>query len=397
MFYLPSASQVSDQDDTHSPFLMRVLQDLSAFEVGIVLTVLGILVVAARRQLSRLCVLRLCGMIVREIQWGVVTLGMLYLGIRRFGDWGSDYSQTSLTKSTWRPITLVVVTSCVTVGIVGAIWAMVQLIGSSAWFPKRPGKSDGKSENISNQIYVTAPESLTASIEKLLELENKLDHSTSLRLQDVATCMKENMNTQQAILSQLSTVIQHIEGLQMMLPSANFLAFSLDEMSNRIDERLDVFAEIMNIKINQPEEQGRWEQDGRIENENKEKNEKIEKSKKIEKTEKNEKKEKNEKNKKNEKNEKNEAENRENEEEDTGRSEASSDSDCDAGDERDHEPAEVYPLEGWKTIKNQAKKGKVTPHKPKKTIQSNPIDDLQGCPPERDGPSPTKRQRRERY
>jgi hypothetical protein len=360
-FLLSSGLPVSNQSSFHSSLWFRLLQDLSAEELGVLCILLGILLVCVRRQVSRLCILRVFIAIAKQARWVIVALGLSYLGCMRLKSWASKISQLpsgansdSWATNAWSLFMVAAVSCGVTLGLVGTLWAMISLGGSSAWFPKRLDKKNDKTEKICNQIYVTAPESLTTSIEKILGKEDDSANLVSVELEDMKNNIQKNAHTQKIILEQLSTLVKHIEGLHMMLPSANFLAFSLDEMSSRMEERLDDFAEIMNIEISSAGGNRREENIGKMNNNDK-----------NEKNEKNEKKEKNEKNLKNEKNEKDKKD------QEIQVDAESSDLESENETSTEEEMAGVNVVEGWKKTKNPVSKKKSVSFKPNRNMKSS--------------------------
>jgi hypothetical protein len=223
------------------PLLLR----LTIVEIGVLVFILMITSIAGWRQLNRHGIFRIIGMGFTKSQWVLVSLGITYLAWLQLERIGVSLAHTIATTINathiihWEIVktgTIVLLT----VIIKGLPWARLLNIGG------RPGQSK-QVPQVSNQIYVTSPESLASTIQKeLTRDEQKADNSmkSSRNLEQV---LQENVTTQNLILGQLAAVNKYIEGLQMTLPSANFLAFSLDEFSSRIEERLDDFAEIMNV------------------------------------------------------------------------------------------------------------------------------------------------------
>lgn len=223
-----------------TPLWSYVWQQLTMVEIGVLGFIVLVMGISGWRQLNRRGVLRIVGGVLVKAQWALVTVGVAYLlfvQVTRIG--GSLWRTFPLiidvdSFSGWE-IARVGIISLATVIVMRLPWASILPFGG------RPGQSK-EARQISNQIYITSPESLASTIQKELAREGSSADNGDKLLRKLEQVLGENATTQKLILGQLAAVNKYIESLHMTLPSANFLAFSLDEMSSRIEERLDDIA-----------------------------------------------------------------------------------------------------------------------------------------------------------
>ena len=225
------------------PMLGHWPQGLSYGEIVVVVMVLLVMLHWLWQQGCRIMG-RLTNGLITKVKWTIVILGALMLihaRIRNLGGFWIAPGLPFIGIPEWfqpRAVLGLAMANFILWGIIGLLLRAKNLSGGG-----RPGQH--ARGGIANNIYMTSPDAINTTVADLLK-RTDLDEKFNI----LENLIKETIITQGAITHQLAVFSKFLEGLQITLPSANFLSYSLDEVSDRMEERLKGVVGLIDNVIN---------------------------------------------------------------------------------------------------------------------------------------------------